>query len=105
MGVRLAHHWIERDGQRGSTLDLAGPGFTLLAGPGGKAWVEAAGGVEDLGCHQFTNESDAAAIGLPEDGALLLRPDAVVGWRSGQGAQASEAVLTDALRQLTGRAA
>jgi len=105
VGVRLAHHWIEKDGRRCSTLDLAGPGFTLLAGPGGKAWVEAAGGIEGLACHRFTSASDAAAVALPEGGALLLRPDAVIGWRSGSGAQASESALTDALRRLTGRTA
>src|SRR5690606_18446998 len=98
------HHWIETDGQRGPTLDLAGPGFTLLAGPGGNARVEAAGGIEGLGCHRFANTSDAAAGGWPGGGALLLRPDAVVGRRSGRGVQASESALTDALRQLTGRA-
>jgi len=105
VGVRLMHHWIETDGQRRSTLDLAGPGFTLLAGPAGRPWIDAAGGIEGLACHRFADARAAAAVNLPEDGALLLRPDAVIGWRSGQGANASVSALTGALRRLTGRAA
>src|SRR5207245_3272757 len=42
-GHRAPHVWLERDGQRVSTLDLFGPGFTLLTGPASEGWVEGAG--------------------------------------------------------------
>lgn len=100
VGVRLPHHWIGADGERRSTLDLAGSGFTLLAGPGGTAWVEAAGRIDALACHQFAASDEAAAVGLSDDGALLLRPDGVIGWRSGPASQQPDAALGDALRQL-----
>src|SRR5438876_10459700 len=41
-GHRAPHVWLERDGERYSTLDLFGPGFTLLAGASGECWVDAA---------------------------------------------------------------
>ena len=43
-GTRLPHVWVERHGQRRSTLDLTGS-FLLLAGPQGAAWCEAARGI------------------------------------------------------------
>src|SRR3546814_7336530 len=39
---RAPHVWLERDGERCSTLDLFGPGFTVLAGASGGPWVDAA---------------------------------------------------------------
>src|SRR5207244_2957422 len=41
-GTRAPHVWIERDGARLSTLDLWGPGFTLLAGARGDGWCSSA---------------------------------------------------------------
>jgi 2-polyprenyl-6-methoxyphenol hydroxylase-like FAD-dependent oxidoreductase len=78
-----------------STIDLvAGPGFTVLVGPSGQAWAEAAScasrdsgvtvacytvgspGLEDpAGC--FCDQ-----YGISEDGAVLVRPDGYVAYRS-----------------------
>ncbi len=41
-GSRAPHLWIDHDGRRGSTLDLFGRNFVLLAGPDGAAWRECA---------------------------------------------------------------
>ncbi len=41
-GTRAPHVWLDRDGERISTLDLFGRGFVLLAGPEGGAWHERA---------------------------------------------------------------
>ena len=42
-GAHLPHLWLDRRGERISTLDLCGKGrFTLLTGIGGEAWVAAA---------------------------------------------------------------
>ena len=46
-GSRVPHAWLEREGRRVSTLDLAGPGFALLAGPKGGDWCEAATAVAE----------------------------------------------------------
>jgi hypothetical protein len=40
-GSRAPHLWIDKDGQRISTLDLFGRGFVLLTRPGGSNWVNA----------------------------------------------------------------
>src|SRR5260370_19682434 len=41
-GGRPPHVWLERDGQRLSTIDLLGNGFVLLTRPAGPARREAA---------------------------------------------------------------
>ncbi|MEA2626506.1 MAG: putative polyketide hydroxylase, partial [Candidatus Binatota bacterium] len=41
-GNRAPHVWLERGGARSSTLDLFGPGFTMLAGADGQAWLRGA---------------------------------------------------------------
>jgi 2-polyprenyl-6-methoxyphenol hydroxylase-like FAD-dependent oxidoreductase len=41
-GSRVPHAWLERAGRRLSTLDLAGPGFALLAGPAAYDWCAVA---------------------------------------------------------------
>jgi len=103
-GSPLPHAWIDdEDGQRRAIKDLVGPGrFLLIAGEQGESWCEAA---REL----------AAATGLPldalrighldgdlfdprctwlrhreigADGAILVRPDRFIAWRS-MGAGAS----------------
>lgn len=96
-GARLPHAWLgERDGRRVSTHDLAGKGrFCLLTGIAGEAWAEAAATVaEKLGIEMATHvigpgreyidlyEDWARARDVGENGCVLVRPDAQVGWRS-----------------------
>jgi hypothetical protein len=101
-GTRLPHRWIDQDGARISTLDLAGDGFVLLAGPEGQAWIAAA---ERLGltARRIDDEGFRAAVGVAGDGALLLRPDAVIGWRARAAAADAESALALALSRLRGR--
>jgi 2-polyprenyl-6-methoxyphenol hydroxylase-like FAD-dependent oxidoreductase len=87
-GTRAPHMWIHHDGRKMSTLDLFGRSFVLLTPPAGEAWFaaarEAAGqfaGLE-LDAHIIEYEGFAAAYGLTEDGATLVRPDGFVAWRS-----------------------
>ncbi|EMD94374.1 hypothetical protein COCC4DRAFT_148593 [Bipolaris maydis ATCC 48331] len=98
-GYHLPHVWIAANGQspRISTLDLCGKGhFTLLTGTGGDAWVTAAeevssklGGVQIRGfrigfggeymdCYQEWHKVRE----VEEQGAILVRPDHFVAWRS-----------------------
>lgn len=92
-GCRAPHVRLGTGPDALSTLDLLGPAFTLLAAPKALAWCEAAAkakdalaapldvyrigaaGLQDAGA--FT-----AAYGLGEDGAVLVRPDGHVAWRS-----------------------
>jgi putative polyketide hydroxylase len=87
-GGRAPHVWLERDGQRLSTIDLVGKDFVLLTTPAGKAWHESA---QRLGIRTVSigdgklADCDGqwrATYGLDETGAVLVRPDGYVGWRS-----------------------
>jgi 2-polyprenyl-6-methoxyphenol hydroxylase-like FAD-dependent oxidoreductase len=111
-GTRTPHIWVQHNGQRISTLDLFGKGFVLLAGAVGDAWCEAAPkvsssvGVElvayrvgpagDLVSPQGKWESSAW---ISPKGALLIRPDGFIAWRSwGQPLDLQER-LTEVLMQ------
>ncbi|MBN9219851.1 MAG: FAD-dependent monooxygenase [Mesorhizobium sp.] len=100
-GARLPHAWLHSDdpahrGGKVSTLDLAGHGkFTVLTGIGGQGWLDAARVVgKDLGIDisghmigprqpwQDFSGDWARAREIRDSGALLVRPDQHVGWRS-----------------------
>jgi hypothetical protein len=86
-GGRAPHVWLESNGTRTSTIDLVGNGFALLTAAGGKAWSEAA---KDLATEYplrlktiaIDDTGFMSAYDLDEDGAVLVRPDGYVGWRS-----------------------
>jgi 2,4-dichlorophenol 6-monooxygenase len=115
-GAPLPHAWVDdEDGNRRPIKDLVAPGrFLLIAGEDGQAWCEAA---RDL----------AAAAGLPLDavrighldgdlydprcgwlrhrqigsgGAILVRPDRVIGWRRQDGTSQPRETLAEALTQV-----
>ncbi len=93
-GARLPHVWLERDGERRSTLDLLGPGLTVFTGSEGAHWQtaarDAAAGVGAdirvlvVGRHGLCDPADAfeATYGLDPDGAVVVRPDGHIAWRS-----------------------
>lgn len=94
-GTRVPHVWVRRGQTRASTLDLLGPGFTVLTGHGGADWTAAAAATSTalgirVDTHRIGTAADivdingcwAALTGLPPDGALLVRPDDVIGWRA-----------------------
>lgn len=96
-GCRAPHTWLGNETEPVSTLDLFGAGFTVLTGPGGEIWRKAADdaarhlrvpvasyviGDPGLADHNSTF-FDHYEIG--HDGAVLVRPDGYVGWRSASG--------------------
>ena len=90
-GTRVPHVWL-RDGV--STLDLLGPGFTLLTGD--ERWCAAAASVSvDARC--VRSDEWAAVTGLGPCGALLVRPDDFVGWRAEELPADPEGALRQAL--------
>jgi putative polyketide hydroxylase len=95
-GCRAPHVWLERAGQRLSTLDLFGTSFVLLAGRTGPAWCRAAAEVAHarrLPLHAFTVGPQEDLVDpdgtwdttyeVEQDGAVLVRPDGHVAWRTG----------------------
>jgi putative polyketide hydroxylase len=112
-GHRAPHLRIERDGRSGSTLDLFGPGFTLLTGPTGGAWVDAAadvapyvrGGLQThvIGSSGGWQDRDGvfpSRYGINADGAVLVRPDGHVAWRMPRAAAEPAEQLTTALARI-----
>jgi hypothetical protein len=93
-GCRAPHVWLGRRDEKLSTVDLFGAGFTVLTGPKGDSWRATAAevakelrvrlasysigapGLEDRDSEFF----ERYAIGPA--GAVLVRPDGYVGWRS-----------------------
>jgi 2-polyprenyl-6-methoxyphenol hydroxylase-like FAD-dependent oxidoreductase len=91
-GTRAPHLPIE-GGVAGahSTIDLYGKNAVLLAGPAGSEWVSGATSVaRELGIPldayrfggEITGEDGPERYGIGTDGAVLIRPDGFVAWRS-----------------------
>ncbi|MFJ6215434.1 FAD-dependent oxidoreductase [Streptomyces sp. NPDC092296] len=115
-GTRAPHLWCYRYGRRLSTLDLYERSMVLLSGPTGRGWHEAGARVAqqtgvpldrylvgDGPDHDLAPERGAQWAelhGTAEDGAVLVRPDGFVAWRSVAGAADPDQELTAALRSV-----
>jgi 2-polyprenyl-6-methoxyphenol hydroxylase-like FAD-dependent oxidoreductase len=96
-GTRAPHVWLERGGERISTLDLFGRHFTLLAAVEGGAWCDAASAaaaeagrtleILRIGPADGLADPDGVfpeAYGISATGATIVRPDGYVGWRTAE---------------------
>jgi 2-polyprenyl-6-methoxyphenol hydroxylase-like FAD-dependent oxidoreductase len=88
-GARAPHAWLRIGGHRLSTLDLFGRGLVLVTMGEGAAWRAATDGVtaplvvRAIGDQILAADGTFAAVyGLQPGGAVLVRPDGVVAWRS-----------------------
>jgi 2-polyprenyl-6-methoxyphenol hydroxylase-like FAD-dependent oxidoreductase len=94
-GTRAPHVPLLRDGTSISSLDLYGSSFVVLVGPEGKAWyVDAEEAAVRLGltvavhvvgpAAEIADSQGAflAAHGITAAGAVVVRPDGFVAWRS-----------------------
>ncbi|MEU7897345.1 FAD-dependent monooxygenase [Nonomuraea sp. NPDC049152] len=100
-GHRAPHLWTHHEGRLISTLDLVGTGFTLLTGPDGGLWREAA--PHDVPLVVHTGDADiAAAYDIEADGAVLVRPDDHVAWRCPRLPEHPERAIAEALAALLG---
>jgi 2-polyprenyl-6-methoxyphenol hydroxylase-like FAD-dependent oxidoreductase len=112
-GTRVPHLWVERQGQRISTLDLLDGRFVLFAGPGGAAWCETAKmlarrGVIDLAAYCIGPRADLLDVennwqtkmDISAKGAVLVRPDGFVAWRANTLDIHAESVLEQVLSHI-----
>ncbi|GHO85538.1 FAD-dependent monooxygenase [Dictyobacter formicarum] len=102
-GTHAAHLMLKHRGKPVSTLDLIASHFVLFAGPNGQHWKEAAQNAKDvlhipLDSYQIGTEAGdlidtenwfCDAYGITPTGAVLVRPDGFIGWRS-KGAEESK---------------
>jgi 2,4-dichlorophenol 6-monooxygenase len=118
-GAHLPHAWLERDGQRLSSLDLvAGTRFALLTGIGGERWTDAAHAVEQttgvgIDVHIIGSRDGIIDIygdwdrlrGVGTTGCVLVRPDRHVAWRADQIDRDATRLLHEVMQQLLTRSA
>jgi putative polyketide hydroxylase len=104
-GHRAPHVWLDEECTK-STLDLFGDGFVVLTDNAGRPQADDA----ISGPRQPTiparvvapdNDAWTAAYGVGRGGAILVRPDGYVAWRSGPSVQFA-VELRAALRQACG---
>jgi putative polyketide hydroxylase len=117
-GSRAPHMWVDRSGARLSTLDLYERTPVLLSGPDGQAWhaagMRAAGRGVPLACYRVGHGAEydlmpdeggdwARLHGTDSDGAVLVRPDGFVAWRSRASGADPERALADVLDAVLSR--
>lgn len=118
-GTRAPHMWLRRDGGRVSTLDLYEKSFVLLCDARYPDWrtaaeqvakrlsvpLEAFGIGAAPGADLAPEEGAdwAAAHGTSAEGAVLVRPDGFVAWRSHGAAADPEATLYEVMVTLLHR--
>jgi 2-polyprenyl-6-methoxyphenol hydroxylase-like FAD-dependent oxidoreductase len=102
VGTRVPHRWLG-PGRTRSTIDLAGPGWAVLAGEAA-APVPARPGGPLAGAYQAGRAASPGIDFLGRDELVLLRPDHVVAWRGSDPGQAL-AALDTALGPLSGMTA
>jgi 2-polyprenyl-6-methoxyphenol hydroxylase-like FAD-dependent oxidoreductase len=98
-GFRAPHLWIESNL---STLDLFGRHYTLLTAGEGKNWAQAAAFAAErldiqLDTHQIEARSFSESYGISSTGAVLVRPDGFVAWRTRCAPDSPEVSLVQAL--------
>ena len=109
-GSRIPHYWLERDGQRLSTIDLTGR-WLLIAGPQGGGWIQATREAADkwgalpldaLALGGDLRDPDGGcceALGIANAGATLVRPDGFVAWRANSPGTSPTTAIREALSQ------
>jgi putative polyketide hydroxylase len=117
-GARAPHSWVRtHDGSVISTIDVYDGGFILLTGPDNTNWANATEQVRDelqvplaifgLGADLLPVDETITDLlqryGLQPAGALLIRPDGFVGFRSVNAADDEQKSLSSALRQILER--
>jgi 2-polyprenyl-6-methoxyphenol hydroxylase-like FAD-dependent oxidoreductase len=109
-GTRVPHAWVEKNGERSSTLDLFGKEFVLISGD--DAWKAAANALVSARRRPLRAvavgdmrgaEAWAKQVGLAQGGALLVRPDGFVAWRTADAVDDGVRALDHALGAVLGR--
>lgn len=110
-GGRAPHAWVTVDGDLKSTLAVFEGNMTLLVDGDSGPWKNAAGSfplalsVLSIRTDIVANEGSLATLYGLEGGAVLVRPDGHVAWRSATAVPDAEAALRGISEQILGMAA
>ena len=108
-GARLPHGWLNREGEEISSLDLVlSDGLTLFTGAEASAWHEAIEACAPRPIRLIRIGEDVAdpqttwlqTCGVAPEGALLVRPDQHVAWRSRSRPENPTTALQHAVQQI-----
>jgi len=113
-GARTPHSWVQSHGEVISTIDVYDGGFILLTGPDNADWVKATDQLREelkvpiavfgLGSDLLPVDETSTDLlqryGLEPSGALLIRPDGFVGFRSVGRTDDEYQALASALHQI-----
>jgi 2-polyprenyl-6-methoxyphenol hydroxylase-like FAD-dependent oxidoreductase len=114
-GTRVPHVMLRQDGGPVSTHDLPDGAFVLIAGAEGRQWTQAGDALAEaagfpLKSRRIAPDDLADAdgrfektVGIGSRGALLLRPDGVIAWRSREPQSDPLARLDEVMRRVTFR--
>jgi putative polyketide hydroxylase len=114
-GTRVPHAWINRRDDRISTIDLFTEKLTLVSAD--ERWIDAARRIAQTAdvpvgtvhtgkdVHFAAERSFEATFGVSAEGACLVRPDAILAWRSPGLDSDPNGCLSRVLAQITGRGA
>ena len=105
-GTRLPHVVLDRGGAPVSSIDVVGLSFALCAGPDATGWADAAvTAARDAGvaCPVVSMGESCEAVGISPSGALLVRPDTVVAWRSVGAGPSPDTVMARVFEAMLGR--
>lgn len=109
-GTRLAHVTLRKDDRYLSTHDFVGRNYTLFVGPHGASWASTAKRLAERGepIQAIRLSVDAKdeegcfleKTGISEEGALLVRPDGFIAWRSSSAVEKPAATLEAAFARV-----
>lgn len=121
-GTRVPHLWLRRGNTEVSTVELAGSELLLLLDARNEGWESAARelglcvlrvgqDVTEIKGHEAADDparptADGAwfeRLGIGRSGAVLLRPDGFVAWRSAGTAENPKQVLAEVLAEVLAR--
>jgi len=112
-GTRAPHFWGMYKGKEVSILDLFGNNFVLLTGVDSGAWAEAVCDVSsklgiNINVYRVGLSGDFIAqenvfrelYGIENGGAVLIRPDGFIGWRSEKAVVNLDVILEEVMSNL-----
>ncbi|KEK22336.1 FAD-dependent monooxygenase [Bacillus gaemokensis] len=112
-GTRAPHMWGTYQGKRISILDLLGRNFVLFTGSEHDSWSSAARTVAShlgisIEVYRVSPKGDFVdrdnifemLYGIDSEGAVLVRPDGFIGWRTEEAVLAPDLVLKEVLNCL-----